>query len=89
MAALSDNQRLAVYSFGETDRFIVVSVRNVTTDDTLDLAPWLVKVRFAAVVGMSALINGLCTVAGTVVTFSSAGLLNDGCYLIAVGSAAP
>jgi hypothetical protein len=78
-----------VFSAGSADRVILVSLRNVTTGDTLDLgATGLELLSFinrAVIMSVTSFVEIAGQWTGTVVTMP-AGLANDAGYLLAWGS---
>lgn len=82
---------LLVFKDGETHRFAVYKVLNVTTGDTVDVSPEFRKIISTEVMPMSVTISNFPAnpvVVGTLVTIAQLGLANDAIYLMVSGGAA-
>jgi hypothetical protein len=88
MALLSGNQVALIASHGPADRMAVYALRNLTTNDTVDLATDFTAVKVALFMATTTSQKGICTVAGTVVTIPTSSLAGDAGYLMAWGCAA-
>lgn len=88
MAVIPVSQVTPEYTVGDALAVGLFAVRKVTTADTLDMAPWFSKITFAAAVGATAQGTGNPTIAGTVLTFGTAGLANDAVWLFVMGGRA-
>lgn len=74
-------------------KFAVFEVTNFDTNDTIDfgVAPLnehFSSVKFAFVADVTGLKQGVCAVAGLVVTLTPAGMADDGGYLVVYGATA-
>lgn len=88
MAAIPTSQVTPEYTNGDALCVGLFAVRKVTTGDTLDMAGWFSKITFAAAVGATASGTGNPTIAGTVLTFATVGLVSDALWLFVMGGRA-
>lgn len=77
-----------VYESGSAERVVLYAIRNVTTNDTLDVGAEFSAPKQAIFLGTTTGVKGLGTIAGTVVTIPAGTLANDAGYLLVFGSAA-
>jgi hypothetical protein len=76
-----------VYVEGRADVVALFALKDVTTGDTADLAPWFQVINRAVAMGITQFVEIAATFTGTVVTIP-AGLATDSAYLLAWGSGA-
>lgn len=89
MAVLNSeaNNVSLVYSSGTADVIALLSLRDVTSDDTIDVSQWLQVVNRCVVMGVTQFVEIAANFSGTVITMPS-GLQNDCGYLLLWGSGA-
>ena len=86
MAALSPGSQRLLYTAGDADRVCLYSVINVDNLDTLDVATQFTVPKKAVFISTTSNLAGLCTIAGTVVTWATVGLADDAGYLLVWGA---
>lgn len=89
MAALTGLNVDVLYNQGGADLFAAFALRNINTNDTLDLSvtgvqPPFQVIRKAVVMSNGSNMAAICTVAGTVITMP-AGLASASAYLSVTG----
>jgi hypothetical protein len=88
MAALTADQTVMVYRDGDCGRTALISLRNTTAADTVDLAAWFKFVKRAGIVSDTGTTIASCTISSNTVVTIPTGPANDGVWLLAVGVAA-
>jgi hypothetical protein len=88
MAALDPTKNGAVYMDGRAERTVLYAVKNVNTNDTIDLAAEFTVPKVAVFLSTTGQQKGVCTIAGTVITIPTASLTGEAGYLLVWGSAA-
>lgn len=88
MALLQSHQIAPAFTEGKTEAIGLFALKNINTDDTVDLSQWLSVVKRAVLMGGTKNAAAAATVSGTIVTLSPAGLSADGVWLLAWGVAA-
>jgi hypothetical protein len=87
MAALTEEQVNFAFGDGTCGKAILLSLKNVTAGDTVDLAKWLSVIKRCGMVSSTGNQIASCSFAGTVVTVP-AGPSADGVWVLAVGVSA-
>ncbi len=87
MAALAGAQIDLRKEEGSGQRASFYLFHNVTSNDTVDLSARFSRIVAAAMIGSTAVVavNAL-TIAGAVLTFNPAGLVNDDVFVLVVGA---
>lgn len=87
MALLTSDQFSVVFTDGQCGKMALISLKNVTATDTVDLAGVFKVIKRAGVVSDTGTTIASCSIAGTVLTVPT-GPAADGVWLLAVGVAA-
>jgi hypothetical protein len=89
MAALTSTNAQVLYNQGGPDLMAVLALRNITTNDTLDMTTLAIQpafqvIRKAIIASNASGVAGLAAFAGTVITMP-AGLTASSAYLFVTG----
>ena len=87
MALLTSDQFQVVYTEGVCSKSALISMKNVTAADTIDLVGLFKVIKRCGIVSDTGTTIASCSIAGTVVTIPT-GPANDGVWLLVVGVAA-
>lgn len=87
MALLTDSQVQIIWQEGHCERAALISCKNVTAADTIELSKWFTFVKRAGIVSATGTTIATMTLtSATLLTFPS-GPSNDGLLLLTIGVA--
>jgi hypothetical protein len=89
MAALGTSQIVVAWEHGIADKFVLFAIKNVNSNDTIDVSQWFSAPKLATVLwATTAKADKLPTITGNVITLDTVGLAKDSGWLQVWGSAA-